>query len=311
MDEQTVLHQKYRPTSWGQVIGNKAVVSAFAKTVSNRGSQAFLLVGGSGVGKTTLSRIAAYELGCDEASIIEIDAATHTGIDDMRQLQEVCRYRPFGASQQRVIIVDEAHMLSKSAWNSILKATEEPPEYVSWFFCTTEASKVPATIKTRCAAFTLRELADKELGVLYDQVCEAEEIELDGSIGDLIIREAKGSPRQLLVNLAVCRSAESKQEAAKILYTVTESDPSLELCRFLSKGGSWIKAMQLLSKIEGQPESVRILVSNYFGTAIKNAKSDNEAGRFLTILDAFSQPYNTSDQMAPLMLSIGRVLFGG
>jgi DNA polymerase-3 subunit gamma/tau len=304
------LHNFYRPRTWAEVIGQDAAVKSLSGLVKRREAQTFLLSGPAGTGKTTLARISAKTLDCDPQNIIEIDAATNTGIDAMREIKNVLHYRPFGNRTGRAIIVDECHRLSAQAWDSVLKDTEEPPPHVSWFFCTTNAAKVPATIKTRCAHIQLKAVSDKDLGRIYDDVCKEENIDLPGDIGDLIIREAKGSPRQMLQNLALCRDITNRKEAAEALKTAVESDPVIELCRFLAGGGkgAWTKVMAIVDKLPDEPEGVRIVVMNYFGSAIIKAKNDREAATFLNVLDCFAQSYNSAEGKAPLLLSIGRVL---
>jgi DNA polymerase III gamma/tau subunit len=307
-----VLHKKYRPKTFAEVVGQAPVTSSLSKMIERRASQAFLFSGPSGTGKTTLARIAANKLGCTPTNIIEIAAAKFTGVEDMRQLQDGLQYRPFGKSTQKSFILDECHRLSRQAWDSLLKVVEEPPDHITWFLCTTEVNKVPDTIKTRCAAFTLKSVKDEYLGELLDRICEREKLDLPGDVGDLIIKQAQGSPRQMLVNLELCRDCKNKKQASDLLRTALQSDATLELCRFLMNGGSWIKGMGIVSKLDDEsPESVRILVTNYVGVALKNAKTEKEACFLLSILEAFAAPYNTSERMAPLLLSIGRVLYNG
>lgn len=305
------LITKYRPQTLEEVIGQDAVVRSLQSTCKRKDSQVFLFSGPSGCGKTTLARIVAKKYGVDDASIMEIDAASRTGIDDMRQLQETVQYRPFGDSGKRAIILDECHALSKNAFDSLLKSLEDPPAHIVWFFCTTNPAKIPATLKTRCTKFELKSVADKQLGELYDFVCDQEKINPPGDVGDLIIREAKGSPREMLSLMVVARMARNKKEAAELIRTVNETDASLELCRFITDGGgSWTKCMGLLEKLEGEnPESIRIMITNYLGKCLKGAKSDQAAVAFMTKLDAFATPYTGVDGQAPLLMSIGRALF--
>lgn len=306
------LHVKYRPKTFDEVVGQKEAVASLEKMVERGRQQAFVLTGPSGCGKTTLARIAADALNCRNAGILEIDAATNTGVDAMREVQKISNYKPFGKEAGRAIIIDEAHRLSGQAWDSMLKAIEEPPEKVYWFFCTTNPAKVPTTIKTRCAVIQLKLVNDNTLTKLVEEVCDEEEIEISEGVLQLVVREAMGSPRQALVNLEACDGITSSKEAAKILRTALESDATLELCRLLVQGGSWVKAMALVAKLDGEnPEGVRIVVCNYLGSVLKGTKNDNQAGKLLHILDQFSQPYNSAENTAPLLLSIGRAMFAG
>jgi DNA polymerase-3 subunit gamma/tau len=305
------LHRKYRPEYFKEVIGQDAAVKSIEKAVDRNDVHAYLLGGPSGCGKTTIARIIAAELGCTERGLMEVDAATNSGADAMRAIQEPLQYRPFGKSDARAIIIDECHALSKQAWQVLLKGLEEPAAHVYWFLCTTELSKVPATIKTRCASYTLKEVADPLLAKHCDMVCKAESIKLGPGVHDVLIKSAGGSPRQLLVNLAVVRDAADKREAADLLKAVLDSDATLELCRLLQSGGSWMKAMAIFEKLKDENlEGVRIIVSNYFAKVASGASSDKAAGRALMILSNFSASYNQSDKAAPLLLSIGQCLLG-
>ncbi len=302
------LHLKYRPSKFNEVLGQESIIESLLPIIKGKKAQAFLFNGGSGMGKTTVARICARRLGCKDT--LEVDAATNTGVDEMRVLQERLLYKSF-ISEERAIIVDECHMLSHSAWNSLLKIVEEPPPHVFWFFCTTQVNKVPQTIQTRCIAYTFNPLTKEQLAKLVAQVTKQEGIEISDGVFDLVVREAHGSPRKALVNLQQCRGVPTDaQKAAEVLRTALESDPVIELCRFLLSGkGSWPKCMSIVERITAPPESVRYIVVNYMATVLKNAQSAQEAIHLIGVIGAFSNPYNQGEHLAPLLLSIGACFF--
>ncbi|QBR71802.1 DNA polymerase III subunit gamma/tau [Beijerinckiaceae bacterium] len=224
-----VLARKYRPARFEDLIGQEAMV----RTLSNafdlaRIHQAYILTGVRGVGKTTTARILArafnYELPASgdrqavtaptihmpelgihcqaiiesrHVDVVEMDAASHTGIDDVREIIESARYRPVMA-RTKVYIIDEVHMLSKPAFNGLLKTLEEPPDHVKFIFATTEIEKVPVTVRSRCQRFDLRRV---EAGVLTDylaSICSQEAVAIEDKALALIARAAEGSVRDAL-----------------------------------------------------------------------------------------------------------------
>lgn len=306
------FHKKYRPKRLKDVIGQDTVVRSLEAILRKRSSQVFMFSGPSGCGKTTVARIMAMEFGCTEKDLVDIDAATHTGVDAMRAVQQGMYYRPIGQSAVRAVIVDECHRLSKQAWDSLLKVVEEPPDHSYWFFCTTEPGKVPKTIKTRSSKFELQSLRTKDLIRVMKKVIKKEDGDIPSEILDVIAEEAKGSPREALVSLATCWECTDKKEALEALRSAAESEEVIELCRFLLRPGTWKQAMQHVASVEQHnPESVRIMVCNYFAAVLKNPRNAKEVPYFLSILEAFEGPYNESERQTPLILSIGRVMFSG
>jgi len=170
------LALKYRPNAYEEMIGQDAVVASIKRVVSDRSTKAFCLTGPSGVGKTTLARIVAWDVGCTPENLVEVDGATYTGVDHWRSIMEGLRFKPLGGGT-KVVIVDEAHMLSRNAWNSLLKIVEEGPKYVWWFFCTTESAKIPATIRTRCACYELGPVSEDDIHDRLEAILEEEEHE--------------------------------------------------------------------------------------------------------------------------------------
>lgn len=312
MAKQEALHVRYRPDTFADVVGNKAEVRALQEAIADEEAQCFMFTGPSGIGKTTLARIAAAEIGCLDAGRLEVDAATFTGIDDMRRIQDAIQTKPFG-SPIRAIIVDECHRLSANAWDSLLKATEEPPEWVYWFFCTTNAAKVPETVRTRCVTINLQALPEASLLTVIERVMDDAEIKLPAKVPEMIAFESRGSARQALVYLAKVKNAKDYKSAAEALKAVASKEPAIALCRFLTQRTkrTWGQAVKLLAAVEENPESIRILVCNYVASALGSTKSDGEACYFLSILDAFATTYNSSEGKAPLYISVGRVIYGG
>src|ERR1035437_8095361 len=151
-----VLYRTYRPTKWSEIMGQDHIVGALKDALANnRIAHAYLFSGSRGTGKTTTARILARELRTADEDIYEIDAASNRGIDNIRELREHVSVLPF-SSPFKVYIIDEVHMLSKDAWNALLKTLEEPPKHAIFILATTELDKVPETIISRCQTFTFR-----------------------------------------------------------------------------------------------------------------------------------------------------------
>lgn len=311
MSEAKTLHTKYRPQKLEEVLGHDTVVKSLKKVVGENRAQTFLFTGSSGCGKTTLSRIVASMVGCGPSEIEEINAASNTGVDDMRVIMDALQYRPLTESGKKALILDECHMLSKSAWNSLLKITEEPPDWVYWFFCTTEPGKVPATIKTRCVHYDLKPVSNEKLFELLDEVAACEGIDVDAKVLNLCAKEAMGSPRQALTNLSLCATAGNTQEAADLLMSAHGSTEAFELAKALINGASWVEVVKLLSGLtESDPESVRCVVQAYVSkVALGSASNDKKTMRCLAILDAFNSPFYNQKGMGPLLVACGEIYF--
>lgn len=294
----------YRPAKWDEVVGQPQAVKALRGAIENKRAQVFALTGPSGTGKTTLARIAVNVVGCKPNDLIEVDAATHSGIDRMREVQNTMLYRTVNGGP-RVAIIDEAHGLSKQAWDSILKATEEPKAGAYWFLCTTSPHKIPKTMMTRCARIDLKPVSEKDLRALIERVADEEKLKIgDGAI-DGIIAAAEGSPRQALSYLVTCADAQTRKEAIALIQQAQETVPVLELCRFLNKPGGMGTLTRIIEDLkEENPEGVRIQVVNYFGKVAMGAKNGGAFMDACDIIAAFSTPYNSSEGFGPLMLSI-------
>lgn len=311
------LHVRLRPREWGEVIGQDSVVKSLIEILGKSEPHSFLFTGPSGVGKTTLARILAAQVGASPEDIVEIDAATNSGVDDMRAITSMAQYQSFGPSGVRFFIVDECHALSKQTWQSLLLATEEPPPHVYWCFCTTEAEKVPRTIVTRCHTYELKPVPKDLLEAYLEYIARTEkDVEIASEVIPYLADKAEGSVRQALVLLSAARGCESRKEAYELLATVEENPEVIDLVRKIVDGkgigGSWQGITATLSKLQetANAESIRIVVVNYLGAALMKTTEGKKVARMLTILEAFAEPYRQSEKFAPLLLSIGRVMYG-
>lgn len=306
------LHLKYRPSRWKDVWGQDAVVESMQKMLNSKApSHAYALTGPSGTGKTTLARIAAGELKINASNIIEIDAASNSGIDDMRNVMAPLRYKGFGDNPNKMVIVDEAHRLSKQAWDSMLKIVEEPPEHVYFVFCTTEAGKIPKAIETRCACYNLRAVKYDDIMDLLEYVVDEEQFKTPTRILQVVAQACEGSPRQALVMLAQCWDAKDEDEAARLVESTLDNKEVIDLARELVQGK--LQWEQLTATIKAMPEmsaeSIRIVIVAYLTACLMGSKTDKSTIRLLGMLDSFSRPYPTTDKLAPLLLSFGDHMF--
>jgi DNA polymerase III subunit gamma/tau len=216
-----VLARKYRPQNFSQLIGQDAMVQTLGNAIKrDRLAHAFLMTGVRGVGKTSTARLIAKAMNCigpDEKGgptidpcgvcepcvaiaegrhidVIEMDAASHTGVDDVREIIEAVRYAAVSA-RYKIYIIDEVHMLSKNAFNALLKTLEEPPPHVKFLFATTEVNKVPITVLSRCQRFDLKRISVSALAENFRMICDAEGVEAEDEALTIIAQAAEGSAR--------------------------------------------------------------------------------------------------------------------
>jgi DNA polymerase-3 subunit gamma/tau len=235
-----VLARKYRPTTFDDLIGQEALVRTLRNAFAmNRIAHAFMLTGVRGVGKTTTARILARALNCTgpdgqggptadpcgvcencisiladrHPDVVEMDAASNTGVEDVREIIEATRFRPLSA-RTKIFIIDEVHMLSRNAFNALLKTLEEPPPHIKFVLATTEIRKVPVTVLSRCQRFDLRRVAVSELAAHFTRIAGLENIAIAPAAIDHIARAADGSVRDglSLLDQAIARGTEDGTE---------------------------------------------------------------------------------------------------
>ena len=212
----TVFARRYRPVAFDEVAGQEHVCKTLRNAIAEkRVGHAYLFCGPRGVGKTTMARIFAKALNCSEGptaspcnrceictavhegtdtDVIEMDAASNRSVEDARGLREGVRYAPLRA-RLKVYIIDEAHMLTREAFNTLLKSLEEPPPHVKFFFCTTEAHKLPDTITSRCQRFDFRRITTADITGRLRQVADGEKLKIDDAVLSAAARAAQGSMR--------------------------------------------------------------------------------------------------------------------
>src|SRR4051812_30488328 len=236
----TVLARRYRSTTFDEVIGQEHVAQTLKKAIaSDRIAHAYLFTGTRGVGKTSMARILAKALNCqkfdgptptpcnvcdscqriakgDDMDVIEIDAASHTGVDNVRDLIENAQYRP-SRSRFKVYIIDEVHMLSKQAFNALLKTMEEPPGHVKFILATTEVEKVLPTILSRCQRYDFRNIPTREIAGHLREICKKERIKADDDALLLVAKAGAGSMRDSLSLLDRLLSIGEKQLTVELI----------------------------------------------------------------------------------------------
>lgn len=232
-----VLYRKYRPKVFADVYGQEHVTSTLKNEINeNRIAHAYLFTGSRGTGKTTCAKILAKAVNCENSvdgepcnecevckgldsgtiyDVVEIDAASNNGVDNIRDLREEANYTP-SRGKYRVYIIDEVHMLSTGAFNALLKTLEEPPAHVIFILATTEVHKLPATILSRCQRFDFKRIQPETMSVRLKQVAKLEGMELDDDAAILIARIADGALRDGLSILDQCAGRSKKIDSALV-----------------------------------------------------------------------------------------------
>ncbi len=213
------LYRAYRPQTFADVEGQDHIVKVLEAAIKNKKiAHAYLFIGTRGTGKTSVARILARELGVSDKDLYEMDAASHTGVDNIRELREGVNMMPF-ESPYKFYIIDEAHMLSKGAWNAFLKTLEEPPAHAIFVLATTERDKVPDTIQSRCEIYAFKQPTRDVLAQVITNVAKKEGYGMERGAAELVAMLADGSFRDALSILqkVLTMSADKKVSVNEVM----------------------------------------------------------------------------------------------
>ena len=308
MTDQTPLILKYRPSSFDDILGHDSVMNALRRHVaSDTHSHGYLLTGPSGVGKTTIARLVANYFQC---LIMEIDAAEHSGVDDMREMKALAEHRSLTSAGMRLILIDEVQTLSKNAWQAILKILEEPPAHLFFALCTTEFGKVPETIVQRCYHVVLRPVHIKFIEDLIDLVTQKEGWKIPGAVLTMVADAANGSPRKALSLLQAATDVESVDELRRVIELQEASGAVLDIARAVVKGLQWDDIRRLFPRIsDDEFERASVALGRYILAVM--VKSDEKRARQLwQLIEALIWPAASYDRKILFMGALGRMLWG-
>ena len=284
-----VLALKYRPSTFDELIGQEVMVETIKNSIlSNKTPNAYLFTGIRGVGKTTTARIVAKALNCingedkickenmcenceaisnsNHIDVLEMDAASKTGVDDVRDLIEFSRYGPTSA-KYKIFIIDEVHMLSKQAFNALLKTLEEPPEYLKFIFATTEIKKIPITVVSRCQRFDLSRIKSSELFDFLKKISLKEKGLISDDALKLIVKISEGSVRDSLslLDRGLLSNSDNEElslEKAQKIFGFFDKSKLIELFKFIFEGNE-TKVIDIYRKIYDLGVDPKVFINDF------------------------------------------------
>ena len=284
-----VLALKYRPSTFGDLIGQEVVVQTILNSIKNdKVPNAYLFTGIRGIGKTTIARIVAKSLNClkgidnlckddscdncdaiansSHIDVLEMDAASKTGVDDIRELIEFSRYGPT-SSKYKIFIIDEVHMLSKQAFNALLKTLEEPPEYLKFIFATTEIKKIPITVVSRCQRFDLSRIKSSELFEFLKKIKIKENGKATDEVLKLIVKISEGSVRDALSLLdrgllSLSNDKELDLKTAQQIFGYFDKSKLIDIIKLILEGNE-TEVIKNYRKIYDQGIEPKVFINDF------------------------------------------------
>ena len=301
-----VLALKYRPQTFNDIIGQEVITETIKNSLKvDKVPNAYLFTGIRGVGKTTIARIVAKSLNCTNGvensckvkcnncdaitnsshiDVLEMDAASKTGVDDVRDLIEFSRYGPTSA-KYKIFIIDEVHMLSKQAFNALLKTLEEPPEYLKFIFATTEIKKIPITVVSRCQRFDLSRIKSSELFEFIKKVKEKENGKISDDALKFIVKLSEGSVRDALslldkALLSIEKDKELDLKTAQKIFGYFDKSILIQIFESILKGDQ-VKTLEIYRNIYNQGVDPKVFINNFLEVLyyFKNIESISENSR--------------------------------
>ena len=325
-----VLALKYRPQTFEDLIGQEVITQTIKNSIKvDKIPNAYLFTGIRGIGKTTIARIIAKNLNCsklyennckDECDtcdsiansshidVLEMDAASKTGVDDVRELIEFSRYGPT-SSKYKIFIIDEVHMLSKQAFNALLKTLEEPPKYLKFIFATTEIKKIPITVISRCQRFDLTRIKSSELLKFIQNIKDKEGGKVSDDALKLIVKISEGSVRDALslldrALLTLDSNTELDLKSAQKIFGFFDKSQLIELFELILKGDE-LKVVEIYRKIYDQGIEPKVFINDFLEVLyyFKNINSLTlESTNFSLNDEEFKRIKNLSNQIDPKVL---------
>lgn len=309
---------RYRPYRFDQVVGNENIIRMISRSIlNNQFPHASLFTGVSGCGKTTISRIIALSLNCmnrdenanpcgecdscrsilnfNSLAVQELDGAKTGNVDTVRHVLENLPSSSMGGEPFKVLILDEAHVLSDKAEKALLKFLEDTPSHCHVILCTNEPQKLEMVTKNRCKAIQFPRLTDSQIYKLMEEVCQFEGLEYKKEILNYIVEESNGVPRQALNYLQqVGLEGTWTKEAVSMIINVGVSIDQIEVydfCKVVLNSTNWKTSLEAFKKIKKIPiETIRISLTGFFIGCLKNARSLTDANKYSKIVDIMSIP---------------------